>query len=545
MKVVIVGGYGVFGGRLACLLLGDGVDVCVAGRDLGKAQAFAARHGAKALRLDVRGDLSPLVATAPDFVVDASGALQTSGSDPYRLARFCLTHHINYLDFADDAGFAAGIGELDVLARAGGCVALAGASSLPAVSSAAVAHLSRDLTRILLIETTIFADGASPPGAAVMASALAQIGLPLRLWRGGAWRLHFGWSEPKSASLTPSCRRVTWLVRAPDLTLFPDAFRARSVVCRAGLEHGLMNIGLTMLGYLRRRAGLADLAWLGPGLFRLARTATRLSSGVSGLSVEVVGLKDDQPVRRRWQLTAIHGYGAYIPALPARALLRRAGGLASGARTCLADLTLAAISSQIADLPMSMACSEEAAPTLFQLALGETWHQLPLAVRRLHSVQDVECFSGHARVTRGHGLIAQVAASLFGFPKAGADVPLRLTKTRTSRAEIWERNFAGRTFRSTLSPAARPQHCRERFGAFTFEQELPVANGNLAFVVRRGWFLGLPLPAWLLPRSCSREFAVNDRFYFDVGLYAPLTGGLIVRYQGEVRPDAPCEAARD
>src|SRR5262249_59092573 len=105
-------------------------------------------------------------------------------------------------------------------------------------------------------------------------------------------------------------------------------------------------------------------------------------------------------------------------------------------------------------------------------------------------------------------------------------------------------SFGGGTFRPTLSPAARPPHCRERFGAFTFEQELPVANGSLAFVVRRGWFLGLLLPAWLLPRSCSREFAVDDRFSFDVGLYAPLTGGLIVRYQGEVRPDAPCDAAR-
>jgi len=305
-----------------------------------------------------------------------------------------------------------------------------------------------------------------------------------------------------------------------------------------------MNIGLAMLGYLRRRAGLADLAGLGPGLLRLARTLTRLSSGVSGLTVEVVGLTDDQPVRRRWQLTAIHGYGTYIPALPARALLRRAGSLASGARTCLGDLTLAAVSSEMADLPMSMACSEEAAPSLFQLVLGETWRQLPFALRRLHSVQDVECFSGHARVTRGCGLIAQVAARFFGFPKAGADVPLLLTKTRTPSGEIWERSFAGRTFRSTLSPAARQGHCRERFGPFTFEQELPVANGSLSFVVRRGWFLGVPLPARLLPRSCSKEFVVDDRFTFDVGLYAPLSGGLIVRYQGEIGPDAACGAGQ-
>jgi Domain of unknown function (DUF4166) len=211
----------------------------------------------------------------------------------------------------------------------------------------------------------------------------------------------------------------------------------------------------------------------------------------------------------------------------------------TGGRRCLADLTMTEITSEMTGLSTSEAGSEEQAPTLFQMALGETWRQLPSAVRRLHSVQDVECFSGRARVTRGHGLFAVLAARFFGFPEAGEDIPLTLTKTRTPSGEIWERNFAGRTFRSILSAAARPRHYRERFGAFTFEQELPVANGSLSFVVRRGWFLGLQLPAQLLPRSYSKEFAINDRFKFDVGLYAPLTGELIVRYQGDVCPMPP------
>src|SRR5262245_34951939 len=85
MKVLIVGGYGVFGGRLARLLLADGCEVWVAGRDLGKALTFAARHGGKALRLDVTGDLSPIAAATPDFVVDASGAFKAKNCDPYRL----------------------------------------------------------------------------------------------------------------------------------------------------------------------------------------------------------------------------------------------------------------------------------------------------------------------------------------------------------------------------------------------------------------------------------------------------------------------------
>lgn len=48
MKVFIVGGYGGFGERLARLLLGDGAQVSVAGRDLSQARAFTCRYGGEA-----------------------------------------------------------------------------------------------------------------------------------------------------------------------------------------------------------------------------------------------------------------------------------------------------------------------------------------------------------------------------------------------------------------------------------------------------------------------------------------------------------------
>jgi Domain of unknown function (DUF4166) len=55
--------------------------------------------------------------------------------------------------------------------------------------------------------------------------------------------------------------------------------------------------------------------------------------------------------------------------------------------------------------------------------------------------------------------------------------------------------------------------------------------------VLRGWFLGIPIPRLLLPRSESREFELDGAFHFDVALLAPLGGGLIVRYRGTVSPD--------
>jgi len=188
--------------------------------------------------------------------------------------------------------------------------------------------------------------------------------------------------------------------------------------------------------------------------------------------------------------------------------------------------------------------SPMAAPTLLQTALGEAWQQLPPAIRRLHSVREVESFRGRACIRRGRGLLARLAGWFFQFPPAGDDVELSITMTRTASGEIWQRNFAGRSFRSLLTSSLRASHYRERFGPFRFEQELPVAGGALHFVVRRGWFLGIPLPSMLLPRSCSREFEVDGTFHFDVGIYAPLTGELIVRYRGELAPDSACAPSK-
>ena len=538
MKVFIVGGYGVFGGRLTRLLLRDGAQVCVAGRDHRKTQAFTCRYGGEAVELDVTGELAPILRAAPDVVVDAAGPFHAYDADCYRLARFCIANKIHYLDLSDDAAFVAGIATLDAQAKAAERIVLSGVSSVSAISSCAVAQLSKDLTAILLIETTILPDAGSPLGAAVAASALAQIGSPLRLWRGGVWRQYAGWTEPKPATLGPACTRAARVMNAPDVLLFPSVYRARSVICRVGLERWVMNAGLAVFGYWRRKMGLRDLRWLAPLLIALSKPFSRLSSGVSGMVVEVVGLKDEQPLRRRWQLTATRGQGSFIPALAARAAIRNCGCLAPGARPFLADLTLPQIAAAMAELSIADTYAEEPAPTLFLTALGDRWLQLPRSVQRLHSVQDRESFSGRARVTRGRGLLARLAAWYFAFPTAGDDVELTLTKTQTPGGEVWERDFAGRRFRSVLTASARPWHYRERFGALTYEQALAVENATLSFLVERGWLLGVPIPSFLLPRSCAREFALNDHFHFDVGLYAPLTGELIVRYQGQVRPDA-------
>ncbi|MEH6654288.1 saccharopine dehydrogenase NADP-binding domain-containing protein [Loktanella salsilacus] len=181
VKVLLLGGYGVFGARLAKFLVIDGHDVCIAGRSLRAAQTCAAELGCRAIQMDRSLDLGAL--TAHDVVIDAAGPFHTYGDDPYRLARAAIAAGVHYLDLADDAGFCAGIAALDTDARAAGVCVLSGLSSVPALSSAAVRALAGGEVPSV-IDTAILPGNRAPRGLSVMQSILSQAGRPMPLWHG-------------------------------------------------------------------------------------------------------------------------------------------------------------------------------------------------------------------------------------------------------------------------------------------------------------------------------------------------------------------------
>ena len=95
-SVLIAGGYGVFGGRLARLLAARGdLHVIVAGRSPSAARTFCEALGGKAEPLVFDRDVDPMTTLQdlrPWCVVDAAGPFQAygGGDDPYRLARAAL-----------------------------------------------------------------------------------------------------------------------------------------------------------------------------------------------------------------------------------------------------------------------------------------------------------------------------------------------------------------------------------------------------------------------------------------------------------------------
>lgn len=167
---------------------------------------------------------------------------------------------------------------------------------------------------------------------------------------------------------------------------------------------------------------------------------------------------------------------------------------------------------------------------MFAAFLGAEFDSLAPAVRAGHDVQGPVTLSGRARVLRGPSLWSRFVSRLFGFPHAADDIAVSVTMTPERGGELWERRFDGKPFRSFLR--VRNGAMTERFGPFTFTLGLHVADGALFYPVASGRLGPLPLPKLLLPQSIAREYAAQERFHFDVQLRAPLTGALMVHYQG-------------
>lgn len=361
LRVIVLGGYGGFGARLARRLAGDGWQVIVAGRSLAKAQAFAATvPGAEGIAADRNGDLGPLFDQArPMLLIDAAGPFQGSS---YAVPQACIAAGVAYLDLADGREFVCGIGVLDAAARVAGVQVISGASSVPALSGAVVRELAAKFDTVAQIDLAISASDRATAGASVAASILSYAGKPLPLWDGVAWRELIGWRmlrrERFQIGLRPQLSRLVALVDVPDHALLPKQVAGSpAVTFRAGPEFAFHLLGIWLLSWTVQWGWLRSLVPLAPFLHRLQRLTAWLCSDRSAMAVELRGTHDGAPSRARWTLIAERGDGPEVPTLAAQLLARKiaAGTVRAGARDGGEELTLAEFRPLFAELAIAEA----------------------------------------------------------------------------------------------------------------------------------------------------------------------------------------------
>jgi len=336
-EVLILGGYGNFGKRIAAALSLHGVPVIIAGRDLIKASALAATLArGRGVAIDIHGDLAgALRHEKPSVVIHTCGPFQ--GSD-YSVARACAAAGVHYIDLADGRDFVRDFRGLDTEAKAAGVTLISGASTVPGLSSAVVEHFKSRFARLDAMDFGISPGQKAERGLATTRAIMTYVGKPLAAFAGHPRA--YGWQDLRQHDYPAMGRR--WLSNCdiPDLDLLPEAYGLKDIRFGAGLELGFMHIGLWAVSGLVRAGLPLDLPARAGPLLRISDWFNVFGSDVGGMHVTLSGEDTDgKPLRTEWAIIARSGDGPQIPCVPAILLARRlyekGPGLTPGAFACV------------------------------------------------------------------------------------------------------------------------------------------------------------------------------------------------------------------
>ena len=551
LRILIVGGYGIFGGRLVELLEDDArLTVLVAGRSLASARKFCeGRQKASATLVPIlfdrtSDDRAQLVALDVTVVVDASGPFQAYGANRYRLIEQCIACRVNYLDLADGSDFVEGIAAFATAARAVGIYVLSGVSSFPVLTAAVVRRLSVGIQDIESIRGGIAPSPYAGVGLNVIRAIASYSGQKMPLKRGGRSATGHPFTESMRFAISvpgriPLHSRRFSLVDVPDLRALAELWPKATDVWMGADRSGPTARGADGV-CLAGSSSRSSESVMDGGAMHLVTNHVRWGEHRGGMFVEVAGQSaNGEAVVREWHLLAEGNDGPLIPCMAVQAIIRKA--LAGetpppGARTAIFDLDLSDYEPLFARRTIYTGIRErQPQPTtpLYERILGQAWGQLAPELRQLHSVTATASFVGRCTVKRGRNPLAWLIATIIGFPKTGADQKICVQLTKEGEGERWVRTSAGRKF-SSVQVAGRGRAewlVRERFGPVAVDMALVVDGPTLRYVVRRWALLGISMPLFLGPRSTAVESAQDGQFHFDVKISHALTG-LIVRYRG-------------
>ncbi len=354
MRVVVIGGFGNFGARICRALEGNpGIEILASSRSAGA-------------RLDIDGDgfADGLRRLSPDLVIHCAGPFQGQG---YHVVSAALSAGAHYLDLSDGREFVAEFGRHnDAAAVAVGRIAVSGASTLPALSSAVIDSLQGRFRQMEEIQIVIAPGQRAPRGAATLTGVFSYAGRTFNWMEKGGWTDASGWQELRRVHIDGLGTRWAAACDVPDLELLPARYPGvQTVQFRAALELGVQHFALWSAAGLRR-AGvpLPIERWAGP-LDMLASWLDAFGSERGGMLVSVTGEKaDGSRARIDWSLVADANHGPEIPCMPAILLARELarGAIAvRGAHPCMGFLTLSDFEPEFSRWNMQSKLEERAA----------------------------------------------------------------------------------------------------------------------------------------------------------------------------------------
>ena len=549
MKVMIIGGYGTFGRRIAERLSGvAGLELILAGRSLSKAKAACQTMSGAALftplRLDRSQPLATQIKTTPDLLVDASGPFQVYDlTDPNLPVHYALSAGCDYADLSDDGRFCAAMLALDAQAQAAGIAVMTGLSTCSVLSAIGLRKIEAGIGPVTDVTIGIAPSPLADLGRNVVGAVARYAGQDtVAVVRDGQRQMQRGLLDGRRATICvpgerPLPRLMFSLADSPDAWLLPDNFPAlQNIWTGAGTRPQWLHRSLVALSHIVGWTGLS-LAPL-TGLFHRARGYFRFGEHRGGMIVRGANTRGSAS----WHLIAEGNHGPMIPALPTVALIRKYRNdkrPAPGAHAGHVVVKAADLQPEFDRLDITHGVHVDSTVLpVYEQVLGERYAALAPAIQDLHRTGEGRSFAGRCKITRGRNPLSWLVAELFRLPQAGEDIPVELDIKPTPTGEHWRRNFGGRIMQSHHAPG-RGRATRlvtETFGPMRMHMAILEEDGKLV-IQTRGWSMfGIPLPRALCPGGEVYEFEdTQGRFNFHVDLQAPGFGRLC-KYEGWLAP---------
>ena len=552
MKILILGGYGVFGGRLAELIADmPDIDVLICGRNLQKAKAQckklaasrAAFHPVAFDRANIEAALSDHL---PDLVIDASGPFQNYGDDPYIVIKACLATATHYLDLADAADFVFGVQQFDKAAKEAGIVILSGVSSFPVLTAAVLREFQKDM-KVTALRGGIAPSPYAGVGLNVMKAVISYAGDPVKLMRGGQPSTGIGLADSLRYTIAPPgfmpLKNIHFsLVDVPDLQVIPaENPDIVDIWMGAGPLPEYLHKLLNGLARLRSWLPLPSYAPLAPLFYRILNLM-KFGEHRGGMFIEAEGERDGKSCKQSWHLLAEGDDGPYIPSMACEALIRkwvRGNAPAPGARAASHALDVA----DYEDLfkPRNIHTGfrrDDVSGSVFQQLLGSTFDELPPILQSIHQPANGQTWYGESEVLGGRNPIGAFVARVLGLYSKPGIKPVSVKFSAIPGGQKWDRDFNGHKFSSTftLGTGNKEYLAIEKLGPVRVALALVRRGDKLHFIPRKWSLLGIPMPGFMLPREDSFEYEEDGVFHFNVAVRVPIAG-LIVGYRGWLKPE--------
>ena len=236
--ILIVGGYGVVGSRIAAQLAADFPDrLVVAGRHLDRAEAAAAAigHEVRARQVDVRVPSSIAAAlTGVEVAVNCIDQPERgllSAAIERGLAYTDITPHLTAL------GRGAAYEHVDAAARTAGARILLGAGLVPGISSVMVRALADTLGGADRIDTALLLNAGDLTGPGSFDYLLQELTMDFALHVDGADQPARPYTRPRIVQYpAPAGPRPGYVFPFSDQVLYPRTMGARTAVTRLSVD---------------------------------------------------------------------------------------------------------------------------------------------------------------------------------------------------------------------------------------------------------------------------------------------------------------------